>query len=259
VNFGRAEEAKGGQWDKATRYYTKAIEAAPDYALGYSNRANVYVIFGRLEEALTDYDRAVKVSSQPGAMYEGLPDRWLLFLNRGTTRLALNRDPQKCVDDFDQAAVLRNKPETLVVQNRAQAYERLGSYNLALGDYANAVALKSQEVQPFWLRYAGVLFEARRDQEALVVLNRVKTKFSGEAEVNVALAAILVGSGDQKAGLALYRTLPAVQRQKYGDARFLDDVVRWPPRLKEVVLGLQKTSAEMGLEELQRTSEVAWK
>lgn len=59
VKYGLVEEQKG-QWDKAVRYYDKAVSSAPDYALGYVNRANVRVIFGKLESALSDYDTAVR-------------------------------------------------------------------------------------------------------------------------------------------------------------------------------------------------------
>ena len=58
VKYGLVEESKG-QWDKAVRYYDKAVSSAPDYALGYVNRANVRVIFGKLDSALSDYDTAV--------------------------------------------------------------------------------------------------------------------------------------------------------------------------------------------------------
>jgi tetratricopeptide (TPR) repeat protein len=250
------EEGKG-QWEKATRYYTKAIQTAPDFAPGYLNRANVDVVFGRLEEALAGYNSAIRVSSRPGASYDGLPDRWLYYLNRGTTRLALNRDPQKSVDDFDKAAVLRQRPEVLIAQNRAQAYERLGKYNLALGDYSNAVALRSRDVQPFWLRYAAVLYQNERDASALEVLRRVKSSFSGEAEVNAALAAVLAGMGNQEAALEAYRSLPALQRQKYADPEFLQKVVRWPPRLQEAALTLRKMDAERA-GNFQKASGVDW-
>lgn len=59
VRFGLVEESKG-QWDKAVRYYDKAVGLAPDYALGYVNRANVRVIFGKLDAALADYNTAVR-------------------------------------------------------------------------------------------------------------------------------------------------------------------------------------------------------
>jgi hypothetical protein len=94
----------------------------------------------------------IKVSSRKGSYYSELPDRWLFYLNRGTTRLNLplsstnagdkdatvKENAQLCVDDFKQAELLRGplKPEAIIVENRAQAYERLGNYNLAIAGMA---------------------------------------------------------------------------------------------------------------------------
>jgi hypothetical protein len=88
----------------------------------------------------------IQVSSRPGFFYNELPDRWLFYLNRGTTRLNLpspsggfddaqqKANAQLCVEDFKQAELLRGplRPEAIIVENRAQAYERLGNYNLAI-------------------------------------------------------------------------------------------------------------------------------
>eukprot|EP00614_Pseudopedinella_elastica_P030979 CAMPEP_0172630864 /NCGR_PEP_ID=MMETSP1068-20121228/175923_1 /TAXON_ID=35684 /ORGANISM="Pseudopedinella elastica, Strain CCMP716" /LENGTH=351 /DNA_ID=CAMNT_0013441835 /DNA_START=109 /DNA_END=1164 /DNA_ORIENTATION=- len=237
VRFGLVEEAKG-QFDKATKYYNQAISAAPDYALGYSNRANVAVILGRVDDALRDYDAAVTVSSRPGQFYEGLPDRWLLFLNRATARLALGGDPGACVDDLNKAAALRQRPELVIASNRAQAYERLGNYAMAISDYGSAVGLKPQDPQPFWLRYAACLFEKEADAEALGIARRVKAKFAGEPEVQIVLAA-LNAKYDPHEAAQLYRGLAPVQRQKYGSKAFLQESLRWPPRLVDAVLDLR--------------------
>ena len=40
--------------------HDQAVLSAPDYALGYVNRANVRVIFGKLDAALADYNTAVR-------------------------------------------------------------------------------------------------------------------------------------------------------------------------------------------------------
>lgn len=238
VRFGKAEEGKG-MYEKALKYYTKAIEEAPDYGYGYSNRANVEILFGKVEDALRDYDTAVRVSNRPGANYEGLPDRWLFYLNRGTTRLALGRDAAKSVDDFNVAAGLRQRPEVMVVENRAQAHERLGNFYAAAADYASALSLSPRDVQPYWLRYANVLLEVGKDAEALELLKRVKAKFDGEGEVNMAYAAMLSATGDDAEALKIYRQIPPVQRQRYGDRVFLTDAVRWPPRLIEASIKLK--------------------
>lgn len=97
------------------------------------------------------------MSSRRGSNYSELPDRWLFYLNRGTTRLNLplastdresndatvKANAQLCVDDFKQAELLRGplKPEAIIVENRAQAYERLGNYNLAIAGIVVHVCL----------------------------------------------------------------------------------------------------------------------
>ena len=65
VKFGLVEQSKG-QGDRALKYFSQAAAVAPDYGPAYSNRANVLVLFGRLEEALRDYDAAVATASGGG-------------------------------------------------------------------------------------------------------------------------------------------------------------------------------------------------
>jgi len=128
-----------------------------------------------------------------------------------------------------------------------------------LADYGSAIALKPNDVAPFWLRYAACLFEAQRDGEAIALARRVKSKFPGEAEVSVVLAGILSQAGtsaaaagserQQPAGLTeatnLYRSLPPVQREKYSNPVFLRDTVRWPPRLTAAVIALSKIRVDV--------------
>lgn len=127
-----------------------------------------------------------------------------------------------------------------------------------LADYGSAIALKPNDVAPFWLRYAACLFEAQRDGDAISLARRVKSKFPGEAEVSVVLAGILSQAGtaaaagsekQQPAGLTeatnLYRSLPPVQRGKYSNPVFLRDTVRWPPRLRAAVMALSKIKVDV--------------
>jgi hypothetical protein len=102
------------------------------------------------------------------------------------------------------------------------------------------------------------LFEARRDSEAVAVARRVKAKFPGEAEVSVVLAALLSQAGasgsrsanndGRPAGIVeavnLYRGLPPVQREKYGNPAFLRDGVHWPPRLTSAGLALAEIKVD---------------
>jgi TonB family protein len=50
---------KTGQGREAIAYFTEAISMAPNFALAYFNRAQVYYSLGRLQEAVVDYDKAM--------------------------------------------------------------------------------------------------------------------------------------------------------------------------------------------------------
>ena len=273
VRLGLGEYGKQN-FDKAFTYYDKAVAASKgSYAPAYANRANLYILREKLKEALADYDRAVEIGARPGNEKDA--DRWVVLVNRATTRLAMAgsgaADAQKSVDDLNQAQVLRGKGEVLILSNRGQAYERLGDYNRAVGDYASAVALAPRDLAPFWLRYATCLFEARRDAEAVALARRLRSKFTGEAEVAVALAAMLLASGGGAIGggeggsassvgggavggavggtgfqeaAEIYRTLPPIQRQRYASEEFLTGTIRWPPRLVRAALDLSTLFAK---------------
>ena len=98
-------------YDKAFTYYDKAVAASRIYAPAYANRANLYILREKLKEALADYDRAVEIGARPGNEKDA--DRWVVLVNRATTRLAMAgssaADAQKSVDDLNQAQVLRGK------------------------------------------------------------------------------------------------------------------------------------------------------
>ena len=238
TRLGVGEQGKQN-FDKAFMYYDKALTVSKNYAPAYVNRANIFILRQKLNEALADYDKAASISARPENEKDS--ERYLIYLNRATTRLALGGDDaQASVDDLNMAQLLRGKGETIILSNRAQAYERLGDYNRAIGDYASAIALSPRDVAPFWLRYASCLFEARRDAEAIALVRRLRQKFTGEAEVGLALAAMLLaagspssstdalgagfgGSSDGNNGASvsyfteateIYRSLPSIQRQR---------------------------------------------
>ena len=89
-----------------------------------------------------------------------------------------------------------------------------------------------------------VLYQLNRDQEALAIARRVSVKFSAEAEVSVALAAILLGTGDIPKATSAMLAVPPIQRQIYSDRTFLTSKVRWTPKLIKSALELGSLSLE---------------
>jgi len=59
----------------------------------------------------------------------------------------------------------------------------------ACGARAGAINVQPGNVQPWWIRYALVLFQEGRDFDSLAFLKRVQAKFEGVGEVCVCLVA----------------------------------------------------------------------
>ncbi|CAN0021747.1 unnamed protein product, partial [Ectocarpus sp. 13 AM-2016] len=81
------------------------IKYAPGYVYGWSNRANVLIAEGDLKAAVSDYDRALQLAE---GIY--MPDKWIIYLNRGTTLMALG-DDDRAMSDLNQAAKLNTSKD----------------------------------------------------------------------------------------------------------------------------------------------------
>lgn len=158
--------------------YTKAIEVDPDVQSRYVSRARCYRRLGEADNALADYDRALKLEGDSGSTLSALKDKATLLLDMGrkeeaqeTYRLAIleserdvksNSDNEYLDYDFSQRAYLRYTFEdyTGVVADLNSAIEinprwyyykrkaavlwkKLGEYSQALEVFA-----KLQEVKP---------------------------------------------------------------------------------------------------------------
>ncbi|KAI0564433.1 TPR repeat containing protein [Gracilaria domingensis] len=209
--------AAEGDLDGALGMYNRLVGEAPTFAPAYSNRANILVAGGKFTEAERDYGEALKLAPLDG-------DTWVLYVNRGATRLALGRT-EDALADLNDAYRLRGDDQT-ILSNRASVYEVLGKWDNAIRDYQKA--LKSNDVQPFWIRYALVLFQRNKSFEALAILKRVVAKFPDVSDVHAALALIYYDRGDIAAAETEWS---AVDRPRLFESQsFLAEERKWPPR-----------------------------
>ena len=91
--------AEEGDLDKSLELIKLAIETAPDYASPYNNRAQVYRLLGRTEEAVSDLDTAIELCGGAGRSAE------MAYTQRGLL-LKLQGQDDRAWSDFKNAADL---------------------------------------------------------------------------------------------------------------------------------------------------------
>lgn len=72
ANYQGIQSEKKGEYQKAIRYYTKAIESMPKFSIPYSNRGNMYRRINEYDKAIKDYQEAIHLNPQHSEAYNGL-------------------------------------------------------------------------------------------------------------------------------------------------------------------------------------------
>lgn len=166
-------------------------------------------------------------------------DLYVLLLNRGTVRLN-NGMAKEALSDLQQASVLRERPDAIILQNLARAKELNGLYSQADRDYTLAISMTANEVNPFWLRSSLVKFQLGSVKEGLDLLKRVENRFPEAPEVRAAYATFLAVGGDQIAAQQKFLEIPDRQRLRYSDDDYLTKVISWPPAMIDGVKNVAK-------------------
>lgn len=166
----------------AQRIYSKVTKISPRFIYGWSNLANTEVAFGDLHSAEENYSKAIDLCQESMDGIEEkfgvrrCSDMYVLRLNRGTVRLN-NGMPEEALADLQQASILRERPDAIILQNLARAKELNGLYSLADKDYNLAISMTANEVSPFWLRSALVKYQLGNKSDGLALMKRVENRF----------------------------------------------------------------------------------
>jgi tetratricopeptide (TPR) repeat protein len=246
-NEGRALESQGNI-AAAQRLYTKVTKMSPRFIYGWSNLGNTQTAFGDLNAAEESYNTAVDLcneslrTTEEGFGLKRCSDLYVLLLNRGSLRLN-NGMPRKALDDLQQSAILRGRPDAIVLQNLARAEEINGLYSQADRDYSLAISMTSNEVNPFWLRSAIVKFQLGDIQGGFDLFKRIENRFPEAPEVRAASSVFLAARGDQVAAQQKFLEIPDRQRLKYADRDYLTKNISWPPAMIDT---LNKITSAVG-------------
>lgn len=246
-NEGRAYESQGNML-AAQRVYNKVTLISPRFVYGWSNLGNTQTALGDLDAADASYTKAIDLCEESIRQAEvsgggrKCGDMYVLLLNRGSIRLN-NGMVQESLQDLARSDSLRGRPDAIVLQNLARAKELNGMYSSADRDYATAISMTSNEVNPFWLRAALVKYQLGDVKGAYDIFQRVENRFPEAPEVRAAYAVLLAARGDQIAGQRKFLEIPDRQRLKYSDETYVQKVIAWPPAMRE---GLYKIRQAVG-------------
>lgn len=233
-----------GNIPAAQRIYSKITKMEPGYIYGWSSLGNTQVALGALQPAEESYSRAIGLCLESQKVEDkfGVPrcnDAYLLYLNRGALRLN-NNMKDGALKDLETSDNLRGRPDAIILQNRARARELNGLYAQADRDYDVAISMQSNEVAPYWLRAAMVKFQLGDTLGAFDLIRRVENRFPEAPEVRAALATLLTFKGDQTTANRKFLEIPDRARLKYVDEVYLDNIIAWPPKMREYLKILTK-------------------
>lgn len=146
--------AEQGEYDRAITDFDTAIElATDDRVLQWSRDAGAQAI--RLRDELNEYDQAIADNPDD-------PDAWHL---RGLYYRDDREDYDRAIADFTQALSLTTAGAEILC-DRARTHQLLGSTDLAMADYGEAIARRPDYAEAYY--ELGIIRTRRRQYQAAI-------------------------------------------------------------------------------------------
>lgn len=113
-------------------FYTKSIEANPEFSPAYYNRGIAYYEEKKYHEAIQDFDQALKLEAKSA----------LAYYYRGVCYQEMN-ELEKAIVSYSCAITLDPVPENSLM-NRGLCYQGLGDFSRAIKDYTRIIKRNPQ-------------------------------------------------------------------------------------------------------------------
>ena len=126
-------------WYNGFSLWSDAINTCPG-VYAYFSRGNFYYAEGRFNEAISDFDRAIKIN--PGFFF-AYHNRAVAYIKKG--------DYERAVRDLD-TAIKFNIDLSLVYLSRGIAYSHLGETDEAISDFSKSIELSGGNKKAYYLR-----------------------------------------------------------------------------------------------------------
>ena len=169
--FGKAIERASGIKEKAEAYndrgryysaikqdenlaiqdFSRAIELDPKDGRGHVNRGQSYAALQRNDLAIQDYNKAIEIDPKNASAYSARG--WLLRPDK----------PELAVADFSRAIELDRNESSFYYLPRAQVYEKLHNYDLAIRDYSKMLELEPDHIYVYNVRASLYAMVGRHD------------------------------------------------------------------------------------------------
>jgi tetratricopeptide (TPR) repeat protein len=199
--LGKALDRQGKTLD-AVKSFDAAIALDANFAEAHGNRAGILAASGFTDQALAGFERALALD--PKAVAD--------WINRGVLLQELGRDAE-AIEGYDKALAIAPDNAT-VLMNRANALARLGRYAEAEAGF-DAVIKRAPKLQLAYTHKALSVMQQGRLDEARALLDQAHKMNEKDAETAVALARLMLLTGDWRAGLALFEARAGLARPPF--------------------------------------------
>ena len=208
---------ENGDFERAEEYWTQLIDRFPSNPAVWSNRGNIRVGQNKLDEAIADFNQAIKLA----------PDAPDPYLNRGTALEGEGRY-QEAIADYNRVLEI-NPEDAMAYNNRGNAEAGEERWEEALADYQKAV-----DIDPNFAfaraNAALTLYQTGKKEESLRAIRNLVRKYPMFPDMRAALTAILWERGKQGEAESNWVAAIGVDN-RYQDIQWLKETRRWPPDL----------------------------
>lgn len=146
---------KLGQWDKALKDYSKALELDPNYPAALCNRGSVYVHFQQMDKAIVDLTKAINI----------IPNYEIAYFNRGVAYSHLQQW-EKAIVDYTKAIEIRPN-YVKAFSNRGIANGALHQRDKAFADFSKAIEMDPKNPEAYLNR--GIDFANQNELDKAIV------------------------------------------------------------------------------------------
>ncbi|WLT38631.1 tetratricopeptide repeat protein [Synechocystis sp. B12] len=204
-----------GDFVTAEKYWTELIEKFPQNPAVWSNRGNSRVSQNKLDEAIADFNQAIKLA----------PEQADPYLNRGAA-LEAKGEFKAAIADYNRVLAV-NPEDAFAYNNRGNAEGGLGHWTSALEDFQQATAI-APNFAFAQANTALALYELGQKAEAIQTMRRLVKKYPMFADMRAALTAVLWVDGQQGEAESNWVAAVGVD-SRYQDLDWVKQIRRWPP------------------------------